>query len=147
MGWVRCHSGSVSTYSTVGENRRLGRSLSAVAVQVPELRSRLAGDGSEDLPETIEAVRAALLACMEGLEDCNVRTRRHWRQTEAGRRSGRLDDEPNDREKLALRRETESWGVKIRSLQELGLRLERPAQVNERLSKALKRTRTFTWLD
>ncbi len=83
----------------------------------------LAGDPG-CLPERIVTVREALLACLEGLEDCNARKRRHWRQTEANRRDGRLDDEP-DREMIALRRETESWGEKIGWLQELGLRLER----------------------
>jgi hypothetical protein len=116
--------GRVSTSSTVGNDRRSGRSLSAVAVQIPELRSRLAGYESEDLPEKIKAVREALLESLEGLEDCNARTRHHWRQTEASRHGGRLDDEP-DREKIALQRETASWGEKIRWLQELGLRLER----------------------
>jgi hypothetical protein len=73
--------------------------------------------GAARLAEMIEAVREALLACMAGLEDCNARTRRHWRQTEVSRQRERLD-EP-DREKIELWRETDSWGQKIRWLQEL----------------------------
>lgn len=38
--------------------------------------------GTARLAEMVEVVRAALLACMSGLEDCNARTRLHWCQVE-----------------------------------------------------------------
>ena len=105
----------------------LGISMSSQA----EIPAQLPIHGSAGLAEMIEAVHKALLACLVGLEDCNERTRCHWRQTQASRRSGHLE-EP-DRVRTVLQRETESWGKKIRWLQELGLCLEHERARSEAL--------------
>jgi hypothetical protein len=113
--------------------RWLGISMASPTVQA-RIPAKLQLRGSEFLTEMSEAVREALLACIAGLEDCNARKRRDWRQTEAGHRCGHLS-EPN-REKIALQRETASWGQKIRWLQGLRLCVE---QERARWEAALSR--------
>jgi hypothetical protein len=84
---------------------------------------RLDLPGPDRLPEMIEAVRDALLACLAGLEDCNSRKRRHWRRTHMNRQNGYPSE--LDLEEVALRRETALWDEKIRWSQELYACLKR----------------------
>jgi hypothetical protein len=56
---------------------------------IPELRARIAGYGPEALPEMIEAVREAEMACAVGLGDLNRQIRSE--REEAGVQRGECD--------------------------------------------------------
>jgi hypothetical protein len=86
--------------------------------------NRLELGEADRLTEMIEAVREALLECLAGLEDCNSRTRHHWRQTQTKASSRSEELNKLDLQKTALQRETARWSQKIRWLQELCIYLE-----------------------
>jgi hypothetical protein len=113
--------------------RRLRISIFSQGSQA-RLPAKLQIHGTGRLADMIETVRKAQLACLEGLEDCNARARQHWHRASAG--GWRIPIDGPDREALALQRENESWGQKIRWLEELRLSLENKRVPRLRESKS-----------
>lgn len=91
---------------------------------IPELRTRIAGYGPEDLPEMIEAVREAETACAIGLGDLNRQIRNEREEADVQR--GECDMSI-----LIWAEATERWDSRITWLQNVRRYLEKEQRQHE----------------